>query len=390
MLNIRLTIVLGVALIGSSAAGVPAASAAQTIQVSASPSPTIDGVSTTVTVSGSSDTGGSVYASLDSSDAGCGSNPSNNSGNLVISGDSVGGPTYSDSGSTSPAAGSYVVCAWLMPAGDDGSGTPLAGPASAPLTVQPLQATVSLSAPVRVSHQQAIPVTINWRANAGGSLLVNILPSSYGPCTADPANEPQYVGWLTGQNGYTNNDAIGQDASTGTNRYLAEEFAPDTYRLCAWIEEASGTVVAGPVTVDVRMLALPGSRTYSGLTSQGLPVSVTITGYTIQDMVYSARFTCHAPDYFSTGLRWNGIWNDSVLTTANFGNLSVVNGRFGANLDRNPADQVRLRGTLAGNALTGSVQSLMRVGPPQFKRPDTCQTGRIRFTISTHSGRRRR
>jgi hypothetical protein len=364
------------------------ANADQTIQVAVNPATVIDGTQTAITVTGSSDTGGTVYASTDTVASGCGSNPSSDGGTMVMTGDGVGAPSYSDTGSASPAEGRYVVCAWLMPVGDDGSGTPLAGPVSTPLTVQRLQATVTLSAPVSVPYQQLIPVTIKWEADSGGSLLVNILPASYGPCSADPANEPQYVGWLTGQGGYTNTDGIGQTASSGTNQYQAGEFAPDTYRLCAWVEELSGRVVAGPVSVNVRMPALPGSRTYSGRSSQGLPVSVTVNGYTVQDIVYSARFACHAPEYFSTGLRWNGIWNDSVLTAANFGTLKLVNGRFKAKLDRNPANRIDLRGRVSGNVLTGSLQSLMRVGPPQFRRPDTCRTGRVRFSISTTEPRR--
>lgn len=386
----RLPVALAAALLGLATWGAPAAIADQTIQVSASPSSTIDGGTTTISLAGSSDTGGSVYVSLDTAGAGCGSNPSNDSGNLVISGDSVDGPSYTDSGTASPAAGSYLVCAWLMPPGDDGSGAPLAGPVWTPLTVAPLQATVTLSAPISVAYEQQIPVTIRWRANAAGSLLVNVLPSSYGPCTADPADEPQYVGWLTGHNGYTNTDTIGDASNSGISHYLASEFAPDVYRLCAWIEQSSGAVVAGPVTVNVRMPALPGSRTFTGLTSQRLPITITTNGYTVQDVVYSARFACRAPDYFATGLRWNGIWNDSVLTAANFGTLRVVNSRFRASLDRNPADQVNLRGAVRGDSLTGSLAAMMRVGPPQFRRADTCRTGRVRFTISSRPRRRRR
>lgn len=379
----RLAIALAVVLAGLAAFGAPAASADQTIQVTASPSPTIDGATTTITVTGSSDTGGSVYAALDTAGGTCATNPSNDNGTMVISGDSVGAPSYSDSQTATPGEGSYLLCTWLMPAGDDGSGTPLAGPASAPLTVQALQATVTLSAPVRVAYQQTIPVTINWQANSAGSLFVNVLPTSYGPCTADPANEPQYVGWLSGQGGYTNNDPVGDNSASGTTRYFAGEFAPDTYQVCAWVEEPSGGVVAGPVAVDVRMLALPGSRTYSGRTSQHLPVKVTITGYTVEDIVYSVHFGCTAPEYFATGQRWNGIWSDTVLTAANFGTLKLVDGRFKANLDANPANRINFRGRLTGTTLSGLLHAMMRVGPPQFRRRATCRTGNVSFSITT-------
>jgi hypothetical protein len=307
-----------------------------------------------------------------------------------MSDDNVDGPQFTDTGTATPGDGNYVVCAWLMPAGDDGSGTPLAGPVSTPLTITPVQATVTLSVPASVTYLQRIPVRIDWQANGEGSLFVNILPSSYGPCTADPADEPQYVGWLTGHSGYTNTDLIGTTATAGTNRYLAGEFAPDTYQVCAWIEEPSGAVVAGPVAVDVRMQALPGSRTYSGRTSQHLPIKVTTVGYTVQDVVYSARFNCGGSEYFSSGMRWNGIWKDSVLTAANFGVLRLIRGTFKAKLDSNPANQVNVRGTVTGDTLSGDLKALMRVGPPQFRRPATCRTGKIRFAISTASPRRRR
>lgn len=386
----RLAVAFVATTIAAAAFGAPAASAAQTVEVSATPSSPIDGAVTTITVTGSSDTGGSIYVSLDSPDAGCGPNPSNDPGNPVTSGDSVSGPAYSDTQTITPVQGNYVLCAWLMPPGDDGSGIPLAGPSSTPLTVQPLQATVTLTAPVSVSYQQPIPVTINWQADSAGSVLVDVLPTSYGPCTADPADEPQYMGWLSGQDGYTNNDPIGQDAANGTNRYLAGEFAAGTYQLCAWAEEPSGNVVAGPVSLDVQMLALPGSRTYSGRTSQHLPLAITATGYTIQDIIYSARFKCGAPEYFSTGLRWNGIWNNTVLTAANFGTIKLVNGRFGANLDANPSNRFNMHGTVTDATLSGTLNAVMRVGPPQFKHPATCRTGNIRFAIATHTRQRQR
>lgn len=372
---------LAVALVGLAAFGTTGASADQTIQVTSSPDPTIDGVPTVITVTGSSDTGGSVFVALDGSNATCGSNPSADDGSMLISGDSVAGPQYEDSQTITPVAGGYLLCAWLMPAGDDGSGTPLAGPESMPVDVQPLQSTVSLSAPVSVPFQHSIPVTVNWAANTGGSLFVQILPTSYGPCTADPSSEPQYVGWLSGQGGYTNNDPIGQDAATGTDQYSVTELVADTYQLCAWVEETSGAVVAGPVSVDVQMNELPGSRTYSGLTSQHLPIAVTLTGYTVQDIVYSARFKCGAPEYFSTGLRWNGIWEDSVLTAANFGILSVSDGQFEAALDANPSNRVDLRGTLTSRQLTGSLDAVKRIAPPQFKGTSVCRTGHVRFAI---------
>jgi hypothetical protein len=376
-------------LVAAASFGAPAASAAQTVGVSVAPASPIDGTATTVTVTGSSDTGGSVYVALDSAGATCGSNPSNDPGSAVISGDSVGGPTYTDVGTLTPAEGSYVLCAWLMPTGDDGSGVPLAGPSSTPLTVQPLQATVTLTAPVSVSYQQPIPVTIDWQADATGSVLVDILPASYGPCTADPADEPQYIGWLSGQDGYTNNDPIGQDATSGTNQYLAGEFAAGTYQLCAWAEEPSGSVVAGPVSLDVQMLTLPGSRIYSGRTTQHLPLAITATGYTIQDIIYSARFKCGAPEYFSTGLRWNGIWNNTVLTVANFGTIKLLNGRFGANLDANPSNRFNIRGSVTDATLSGTLNAVMRVGPPQFTHPATCRTGNVRFAIDIHTPKRR-
>ena len=385
----RVTTALAAMLVGLATFGTSTASADQNIQVAATPAATIDGVPTTISVTGASDTGGSVYVSIDGAGATCGTNPSTDGGNLVISGDGVSAPSYVDTETAAPAEGTYLLCAWLMPAGDDGSGTPLAGPSSTPLTVAPLQATVSLSAPVSVPYQRPIPVTVRWKADTGGSLFVDVLPASYGPCTADPANEPQYLGWLSGEGGYTNIDAIGQSSASGINEYLAGEFAPGTYQLCAWVEERSGRVVAGPVTVGVRMLALPGSRTYSGLTSQHLPISVTVTGYAVQDVIYSARFSCGVPQFFSTGLRWNGIWNDSVLTAANFGMLTIVDNQFHANLDANPASQVSLRGTLKGPVLTGSLRAVMRVGPPQFKRPATCRTGNVRFTIGTLTRQRR-
>lgn len=385
----RLAVALAATLIAAAAFGAPAASAAQTVEVSATPNSPIDGAVTTITVTGSSDTGGSIYVSLDSPGAGCGSNPSNDPGNQVISGDSVSGPAYSDTQTITPAEGSYVLCAWLMPPGDDGSGTPMAGPSSTPLTVQPLQATITLTAPVSVSYQQPIPVTIDWQADSAGSLLVDILPTSYGPCTADPADEPQYIGWLSGQDGYTDNDPIGQDAASGTNHYLAGEFAAGTYQLCAWAEEPSGSVVAGPVSLDVQMLALPGSRTYSGHTRQHLPLAITATGYTIQDIIYSARFNCGAPEYFSTGLRWNGIWNNTVLTVANFGTIKLVNGRFRANLDSNPSNRFSIRGAVADATLSGTLNAVMRVGPPQFKYPATCRTGNVRFAIDMQTRNRR-
>lgn len=387
---LRLAIVSAGILVGQAAFAAPAALAAQTILIAASPSPTVDGVPTTITATGSSDTGGSVYVSVDPAGTACANNPSNDNGAMVISGDGVQGPAYSDTGTITPSAQNYSLCAWLMPAGDDGSGTPLAGPASTPLSVSSLQATVTLSAPSSVSYQQNMPVSIKWQADATGSLLVNVLPTSYGPCTADPSDEPQYVGWLTGQNGYTNHDPIGDAATTGTNRYVAHELAPDTYQVCAWIEESSGTVVAGPVAVDIHMQPLPGSRTFSGRTAQGLPVAVTLNGYDLQDIVYSARFHCGTPEYFATGLRWNGIWNDNVLTAANFGTLQLVGGRFSAHLDANPANRFNLSGTLRGSVLSGSLNALMRLGPPRFSRPATCRTGKIRFTIGmAHPARRR-
>src|SRR5579864_6515295 len=174
----RRAITLGGALVGLAALA-PAASAAQAIQVSATPSPTLDGVATTITVAGASDTGGSVYATLDAAGSTCATNPSNDNGTSVISGDSVGSPSYVDTQTFTPAAGSYVLCSWLMPAGDDGSGTPLAGPASSPLTVQPLQGSLTISAPVRVTYLQSIPVTVKWQANTAGSLFIDLLPSSY-------------------------------------------------------------------------------------------------------------------------------------------------------------------------------------------------------------------
>ena len=372
---------LAATLIGLAALGAPAAVADQTIQVTAPTDPTIDGVATAITVTGSSDTGGSVFVTLDSSTGACGANPSADGGSTLISGYSVGGQFFQDTQTITAVEGSYLLCAWLMPAGDDGSGTPLAGPASTPLAVQPLQSTVSLSAPVSVPYQHPIPVTVTWAADTGGSLFTQILPASYGPCTADPSSEPQYVGWLSGQGGYTNTDPIGQTAPTGTNQYSAGEFAADNYQLCAWVEEASGRVVAGPVSVDVQMEALPGSRTYSGLTSQHLPISVTVTGYAVQDVVYSAKFKCGTPEYFSSGLRWNGIWEDSVLTAANFGVLSIVDGRFQAALNANQSNRVELSGTLSGERLRGSLNALMRVGPPQFKRAAACRTGHVGFAI---------
>lgn len=386
---VRLVLVSGGTLVCVSSFGTAAASADQSIQVAAAPSSAIDGTATTITVTGSTATGGSVYADLDSSGTSCGSNPGNDPGPGLISGDGVDGPVYSDTTTTTPSDGSYVVCAWLMPAGDDGSGTPLAGPVSAPLTITPVQATVTLSAPVSVTYLQRIPVRIDWQANGTGALFVDVLPSSYGPCTADPADEPQYVGWLTGQGGYTNNDPIGQSATGGTSQYVAGEYAPDTYQVCAWIEEPTGTVVAGPVAVDVRMLPLPGSRTYSGRTSQDLPIKVTVVGYTVQDIVYSARFNCGTSEYFSTGLRWNGLWKDSVLTAANFGALRLLRGTFKTKLDANPANQVRLHGTVNGDSLSGGLKAFMRVGPPQFRRAAACRTGNVRFAIRTGGSRRR-
>jgi hypothetical protein len=232
-------------------------------------------------------------------------------------------------------------------------------------------------------------VTVKWQADTGGSLFVDILPSSYGPCTATPESEPQYVGWLTGQQGYTNNDPVGQDAAGGTNRYVAQELAPDTYAICAWVEESSGGVAVGPVALNVQMLPLPGSRTYSGRTSRGLPVRVTVTGYTVEDIVYSALFRCGGQQYFSSGLRWNGLWKDNVLTSANFGMLKVVEGRFTARLDSNPANRVDIRGRLGGAGLVGSMHAEMRIGPPEFRRPATCRTGNVRFALYLRSPRRR-
>jgi hypothetical protein len=384
----RLTIALAAA-VALSAGWPSVASADQTIQVTPSPLSPIDGASTTLTVAGSSDTGGSVYVSFDAAGATCGSNPSNDAGNLVTSGDNLDGPAYADTYTLTPTGGSYVVCAWLMPLGDDGSGAPLAGPASTPLTVQPLRATVTLSAPVSVAYQQPIPVRIDWQADATGALFVSTLPSSYGPCTATPESEPQFFGWLSGQNGYTNNDPIGQAAAAGTNRYLAGEFAAGSYRVCAWIEEPSGSVVAGPVSLDVQMLALPGSRTYSGRTSQHLPLAIAVTGYSVQDIIYSARFSCRLPEYFATGLRWNGVWTDRVLTAANFGTLRLVAGHFTSKLDANPANRFDIRGAAADDSVTGTFSAVMRVGPPQFKYPETCRTGPVRFRLSTHLRRQR-
>lgn len=386
---LKLATALTATLIGLAAVGAPVASADQTVQVTPTPSSPTDGVATTIAVAGSSDTGGSTYVSLDSAGTTCGSNPSNDTGTQLISGDAVAGGSYADSQTFAPKEGSYVLCAWLMPAGDDGSGTPLAGPASTPLVVQPLHATVSLSAPVSVAYQQPLPATINWQADSSGALFVDILPASYGPCTADPADEPQYEGWLSGQDGYTNNDAIGQDTTSGTKRYLAGEFAAGTYRLCAWVEEPSGRVVAGPVSVDVRMLALPKARTYSGRTSQHLPIAVAMNGFSVQDIIYSARFQCGGPEYFSTGQRWNGVWKDSVLTAANFGTLNLINGRFKAILDANRSNQIGIQGSVTGGTLVGTLRALMRVGPPQFKRPATCRTGNVRFRIATRRLRRR-
>lgn len=386
----RLTVALAAVVAALCIYGPEVARADQTIQVTSSPSSPIDSVTTTLTVSGSSDTGGSVYVSLDAAGASCGSNPSNDGGNLVTSGDSVVGPTYTDTDTFTPAQGSYVLCAWLMPAGDDGSGTPLAGPSSTPLTVQPVQATVTLSAPVSVTYQQPIPVRIDWRADSTAVLFVSLLPSSYGGCTAVPESEPQYLGWLSGQNGYTNNDTIGQDAASGINHYLAGEFVAGSYQVCAWIEEPSGSVVAGPVSVSVQMLALPGSRTYSGLTSQQLPLAVAVTGYGVQDIIYSARFKCSVTDYFSTGLRWNGVWNDSVLTAANFGTLKLGGGQFTAKLDSNPSNRFDIHGAAAGDTMTGTLRAVMRIGPPQFKYPAICRTGSVHFTLSTRARRQRR
>lgn len=385
----RRATLVAVGLLGAlSIVGAPPALADQTIDVSTAPNPTTDGVPTTLTVTGSTDTGGSVYATLDDGGTACGANPSSDGHTAVLSGDHVASGAYSDTGTITPAHGDYVVCVWLMPDGDDGSGTPLAGPTATPLQVMPLTATLSITAPVRVAYQQSIPVTVRWTAATPGSLFVNILPASYGPCAAQPGDAPQYLGWLSGEDGYTNNDPIGVHAGGGTIHYAAGEFAAGLYELCAWIEQPSGTVVAGPAALPVRMLAVPSPETYSGRTAQQLPITVSLAGDTVRDIVYSVRFRCGGPAFFASGLRWNGVWNGNVLTAANFGTLSIRNGHFAADLDANRSNVVHIRGAISGRKLTGTLDATMRIGPPQFRRPATCRSGRVRFTVTQQARKR--
>jgi hypothetical protein len=190
--------------------------------------------------------------------------------------------------------GDYTVCAWLLD-GSNGSGDPLAPPASAPLTLTAPTGTLAFTMPELVRAGHRFGVAAKYDASTANVKLyvdLKLLPAAGPLCAGSHAQDAGAVKLI-----------VGAKRGVKTTRRVRLS-SGGVYVACAWLEWSHGTI-DGPFSGRVVVARAHQRPTYwCGNTSQRLRPSQThharcsISFETIDGQVvylsYWAGFTCTA------------------------------------------------------------------------------------------------
>jgi hypothetical protein len=173
-----LSILLAVA--GTS--GVAVAAPAITIGVGSDPA---ESITTQLSVSGTDPSSNNLLVLKVKAVGGeaCNSNPEADKGQTVIDGGGDGAHTATANW-TFQAAGSYLLCAWLID--DVEAGHPVVASTTTTVAVRPPHLAVTVTAPARVRPRQVFQIVTSAQAETSRSLLGMIVPNTGRGC---PANE---------------------------------------------------------------------------------------------------------------------------------------------------------------------------------------------------------
>jgi hypothetical protein len=209
----------------------------------------------------------------------CDPDPSQDTGGIGITPDGPNGPGAFDVNATDNLAhGQYVICAWIYDQG--GSGT--AVPAQTTITVADADG-VSISTLPR-APVDGQPTELNVTSlydQAQGSIAAVIARPPGGGCAPTPGSQSgtRLPSMLT---------STGPDSRTLQTRV----FGRGSYRLCVWLLDAGGGVVASGSEV-MTVGAAPGAGgLYSGRTSQHRAISLAVFDGQTSNFVTSAHFRC--------------------------------------------------------------------------------------------------
>ena len=339
--------------------------AADTISLAADRNPTIDGRQTTIAATGHAYDSTSVYMTFKPAGGGCAARPGQDSGTSLLeaadTGAGFGASAYEVDAMHSFDQGTYLICAWLMPINAGSGDPPVVPPTSMTLSVVPVHASASISAPATVASGDTAAIKVTYSTDAPRELLVAMQPASAGGCAAAFAKKPATA------------TEIADESISGAGTKSYSGGLDKTTVFCAWVQRSADAASAdfGPASATIKVTPPPPPRTYKGKTSQHLAFLIRLQGTTVIELKFKERFHCHPPITFS-----------SDIGAQSLGPVKLSSkGRFAAKLDGNPNNRLHISGRLKGKRITGTFTGKGVAGAlASNSSRETCGTGRVRFS----------
>jgi hypothetical protein len=214
------------------------AEAAGTVSITVGADPT-ESITTQLGVTGTNPSKSNAFALKvkTSGGEGCGANPSADKGELVLdeytSGSQGSGPHSASVNWNFRAAGSYLLCAWMLEGGS--SGWEVIASTSATIAVRPPHLTVAISAPPVVRPAQTFQIATTAQAETQRTLVQYVLPNTGRGCPANaeaaestPSEQPTY--WPAHGEGWS---VTGGPFTESFNESFA---SVGVYLVCAYFE----------------------------------------------------------------------------------------------------------------------------------------------------------